>query len=163
MTKHLSCPACGCTSFEQDRTTTYDESVIVSFSPNGEIEDERIEDQEHNGEESSGAYRCEECGWQLVDENGDPIDDPTEIVGKFEQASKTKHASSYVRETFQEWLESDEDTVGVDDNEVGLDWFVEKLTGCPDILPAGYCSDLDLPQGSTYGNAVAYLSKRGGK
>jgi len=163
MNQLLSCPACGCTSFEQDRTTTYDEAVIVSFSANGEIEYERIEDQEHNGDESSGAYRCEECGWQLVDENDYPIHDPAEIVAKVEQASKTKHASSHVRESFQEWLDSDEDTVGVDDKEVVLDWFMDKLTGCTDILPAGYCSDLDLPQGSTYGDAVAHPSQRGGK
>ena len=91
MTKYLSCPACGGTTFEQDRINNYDETYIVSFSPNGEIEDERMEDQEHNGEESSGAYRCEECGWQLVDENGEPIDDPGEIVAKFEQASRTSH------------------------------------------------------------------------
>ena len=163
MTEHLSCPACGSTTFEQDRTTSYDEYCIVSFSPNGEIEDERIEGQECNGDESSGAYRCEDCGWELVDENGEPIDDPAEIVARFEQAAKIKHASTHVREAFQEWLDSDEDTVGVDDKEVGLDWFVEKLTGCTDILPAGYCTDLDLPQGCTYGDAMAHMAKRGGK
>jgi len=163
MTKHLACPACGCTSFEQDRTTTYDEAVIVSFSPNGDVEDERIEDQEHSGEESAGAYRCEECGWQVVDENGDPIHDPAEIVAKFEQAAKSKHAGTHVREAFQEFIESDTDSVDVDGEQVGLEWFVKKLADCGDILPAGYCSDLDLPQGSTYGDAVAHLAKEASK
>src|SRR5260370_26678786 len=103
MTKHLSCPACGCTSFEQDRTTSYDETVILSFSLNGEIEGERIEDQEHNGEESSGAYRCEECDWELVEGDGTPITDPAEIVAKFQQAAKTKHVGSHIREAFHEF------------------------------------------------------------
>ena len=163
MTQLLACPAYGSTTFEQERTTLYEEYCTVSFSSDGEIDDERIEEMESKGVESSGAYRCETCGWELVDEDGEPIDDPAEIVAKFEQAAHIKHVGTHVRETFQEWLDGDEDTVGVDDKEVGLDWFVEKLTGCADILPAGYCSDLDLPHGSTYGDAVAHLAKRGGK
>jgi hypothetical protein len=45
--------------------------------------------------------------------------------------------------------------------EVGLEWFVERLTGCTGILPAGYC-DLDIPQGSTYGDAIEKLTKETG-
>jgi len=163
MTKLLACPTCGCTSFEQDRTTSYDETTLSSFSLKGEIVVESIEDQECSGEESSGAYRCEECGWELIDENGQPITDAAEIVAKFEQAAHNKHVGTHVREAFQDFLGSEPDAVEVDGEEVGLDWFVARLTGCTDILPAGYCSDLDLPQGSTYGDAVAHLVKRGGK
>lgn len=163
MTEHLACPACGCTSFEQDRITSNAETRTVWLAPTGEIEDERIEDQEMTDVESSGAYRCENCGWQVVDENGDPIDDPDEIVAHFKRASGSKHVATHVREAFQEFIEGDADAVDVDGEKVGLDWFVAKLTDCNDILPAGYCSDLDLPQGSTYGDAVAHLSKRGGK
>ena len=115
------------------------------------------------GKSLPGAYRCEACGWELVDENGEPIDDPAEVVAKFEQALKTKHVGTHVREAFQDFLGSETDAVEVDGEEVGLGWFVARLTGCTDILPAGYCSDLDLPQGSTYGDAVAHLVKRGDK
>jgi len=163
MTEHLPCPKCGCTSFEQNRTTSYDETVILSFSLKGEIEDERIEDQECNGEESSGPYRCDECGWELVEEDGTPITEADERRAKVQQAAKTKHAPTHIREAFQEFLEGDTELVDVDGERRGLPWFVEKLTDCTDTLPAGYCSDLDLPQGSTYGEAVAHLAKETGK
>lgn len=161
MTEYLACPACGCTSFEQDRTVVYAETRTTWLSLKGEVEDERIDDQELTDVESSGPFRCEDCGWQVVNENGDPIDDPAEIVAKFEKASRSKHVGTHVREAFQEFIEGDADAVDVDGEQVGLGWFVERLTGCTDILPAGYCSDLDLPHGSTYGDAVAHLAKEG--
>ena len=73
MTNLLKCPECGNDEFDQFRTTSYDELCVVSFSLRGEIEDERIENQECIGEESSEAYRCKSCGWELVDKDGDPI------------------------------------------------------------------------------------------
>jgi len=85
MNKHLACPACGCTRFTQDRTTSYDEIVMACFSPNGEVKDEQIEEQECSGEEASDPYRCRDCGWEFVDENGEPISEPKEVVAKFEQ------------------------------------------------------------------------------
>ena len=163
MSDRLTCPVCGSTTFQQDRTTSYDENVRFSSSLNGEIEDERIEDQEHNGEESTGAYRCAECDWELVKGDGTPITEPDEIVAKFHQDRRTQHAPTHIREAFQEFIEGDTDTVDVDGVEVGLGCFVEKLTDCTDILPAGYCSDLDLPQGSTYRDALQHLAKEAGK
>lgn len=82
MKTHLACPTCGCTTFYQHRIISYGEHCVVSFSLIGEIEEELIEDRECNGEESSGAYYCKSCGWKLIDENGEPITEPDEIVAK---------------------------------------------------------------------------------
>jgi len=163
VSEHLSCPVCGRTTFYQKRTISYDEYGVVSFSGCGEIDDERIEDRERNGEGSSGAYYCSSCGWKLMDENGEPITEPDEIVAKFERDRRSKHAPTSIREAFQEFIEGDHETVDVDGEQRGLPWFVEKLTDCTDILPVGYCSDLDLQQGSTYGDAVKHLAKEASK
>lgn len=156
----LSCPTCGCTTFYQKRTISYDEYGVVSYSRCGEIDDERSEDRERNGEGSSGAYYCSSCCWELKDENGEPITEPDEIVAKFEQAAKTP---AHIREAFQDFLDGDEDTVDVDDEQRGLPWFVETLNDCTDILPTNYRFDLGLPQGSTYGDAVKHLAKEASK
>ncbi len=160
MSNKLSCPACGVTSFYQKRTISYDEYGVVSISLCGEIEDKGFEKRERNDDESSGAYYCMSCGWELVDENGEPITDPDEIVAKFEQAAKTP---AHIREAFQDFLDGDEDTVDVDDEQRGLPWFVETLNDCIDILPINYCFDLGLPHSSTYGDAVKHLAKAGSK
>ena len=66
------------------------------------------------------------------------------------------HAPGYLREAFGDYLDSDceADVVLVDDEE----WPVAKLCGklwrCTDVLPGAYCGDLDIPQGSTYAQAV---------
>jgi hypothetical protein len=159
MSNNLSCPACGTTTFYQKRTTSLNEYYVVSFSLCGEIEDECFEDQERNGEES-GAYYCQSCGWELMDENGAPITDPDEIVAKFEQAAKTP---AHIREAFQDFPDGDEDTVDVDDEQRGLPWFVETLNDCTDILPINYCFDLGLPHRSSYGDAVKHLAKEASK
>ena len=95
-----------------------------------------------------------------MDENGEPITEPDEIVAKFEQAAKTP---AHIREAFQDFLDGDEDTVDVDDEQRGLPWFVEMLNDCTDILPINYRFDLGLPQDSTYGDAVKHLAKAGSK
>lgn len=148
MSKRLTCPECGSDEFKQQRSMIYEESVIAKFNSRGEVDDEFIEDSECSGEDSAQAYECKRCGWELVDEDGEPITEPDEIVVRFEQAAKIK---------------CDTDTVDVDGVEVSLEWFVERLTGCTGILPAGYCSDLDIPQGSTYGDAIEKLMKEASK
>ena len=163
MTKRLTCPECGSDEFTQQRSMIYDESVVAKFNSRGEVDDEFIEDSECSGEDSAQAYECKQCGWELVDEDGEPITEPDEIVARFEQAAKIKDAPTHIREAFQDFLECDTDTVDVDGVEVGLEWFVERLTGCTCILPAGYCSDLDIPQGSTYGDAIEKLTKEASK
>ena len=163
MSERLICPECGNDTFEQERTMLYDETCIVSFDLSGQVVDETIENSDCGGEDCAGAYQCKVCGWEIVDENDEPITDPDEIVALFDRASKQKHAASDLRETFQEFLEGDHDRVDVNGEQRGLPWFVEKLADCTDILPAGYCSQLDLPQGSTYGDAVAHLAKGGRK
>lgn len=163
MTERLTCPECGCDEFDHLRLVTYDEYRIVSFSSEGDVEGESIENLESNGEDDGGPYRCKSCRWELVDEDGDSITEPDEIVAKVQQAAKIKHAPTHIREAFQDFLECDTDTVDVDGVEVGLEWFVERLTGCTGILPAGYCSDLDIPQGSTYGDAIEKLAEEASK
>lgn len=157
MTERLICPKCKHDCFEQERSLIYAETCTIQFDLNGEVEEEIIESSEFSGEDFVGPFVCKACGWELVDDDGDPITDPDEIAVKLNQAPKVKYASTDIREAFQSWLECDADTLELDDEEVGLNWFVERLTGCTDILPAGYCSDLDLPQGSTYGDAMAHL------
>jgi len=151
----LHCPECGNDGFHQNRSVSYEELFVVSFSLQGEIVDEEIEERECNGEDSSGAYQCSSCGWKVVDNNGDSITDSDEIVEKFKRAEK--YAPTHIREAFQDFLDSDTETVEADGAEVGLCWFVDRLKDCSDILPAGYCSHLDLLQGSTYGVAIKKL------
>lgn len=86
MTNRLKCPECGNDEFGQNRTTSYDEYCVVSFSLLGEVEDERIESQEGGTEEDAEAHHCCRCGWQLVDENYDPITEPDEVVAAFDAA-----------------------------------------------------------------------------
>jgi len=160
MSNKLSCPVCGGTTFYQKRKISYDEFGVVSFSLCGEIEDEGFEDRERNEDEPLGAYHCTFGCWELVDENGEPITEPDEIVAKFEQAAKTP---AHIREAFQVFLDGNDDTVDVDGEQRGLAWFVERLTDCPDILPHDYRIDLGLPKRSTYGDAVKHLAKEAGK
>lgn len=88
MTEFLSCPACGWTNFEQDRTTTCEKTHTIAFSTKGDIEVENLVDRDVIEEVSAGAYRCEDCGWELVDENGQPITHPDEIVATVKQAAQ---------------------------------------------------------------------------
>jgi hypothetical protein len=36
-------------------------------------------------------------------------------------------------------------------------WLLGALWNCTDVLPAGYCQQLDIEQGSTYAQAVRAL------
>jgi hypothetical protein len=43
------------------------------------------------------------------------------------------------------------------DSEERLMWIAAKLSDCTDILPGDTCADLDIPQGSTYGQACTKI------
>lgn len=88
MTNRLTCPECGNQEFDQERSMIYDEIAVVKFAPNGEIEEEVIESSDCCGEDSAATYQCKQCGWELVDEDGEPITNADEIVAAFEQARK---------------------------------------------------------------------------
>ena len=86
MTNRLRCPECGCDEFIQDRSVIFDESVIVKYNSKGEVDDEYVEDSECGGEDSAGPYRCR-CGWQLIDEDQNPIIEPDDVGDAFETAT----------------------------------------------------------------------------
>jgi hypothetical protein len=74
------------------------------------------------------------------------------------------HKSSHLREALQDYLDSDvpanEFKVEHDGDDKSLDWLLGQLWACTDILPAGYCEQLDLPHGSTYAQAVRRIKDR---
>jgi hypothetical protein len=39
-------------------------------------------------------------------------------------------------------------------------WLSGQLWKCTDVLPSGYCGDLDIPQGSTYAQAARIIRQR---
>ena len=41
-----------------------------------------------------------------------------------------------------------------------LDWLLWQLWHCTDVLPAGYCDQLDIPKGSTYAQAVRRVKEK---
>lgn len=93
MNNALACPICGSTEFIQSRTTLYDELVIVSFTEDGELFEERIEDSECAGEDCAGAYCCTRCELEIADDTGDPLTEPQEIV-QFIQAVERQQRSA---------------------------------------------------------------------
>jgi hypothetical protein len=72
------------------------------------------------------------------------------------------HAPSLLRETFQDWLDEWllEDELSDDDRRDFKEDYLPSLSGCTDILPCHYCECLDLPHGSTYGEAVEVVRLR---
>ena len=67
------------------------------------------------------------------------------------------HAHGYLRDTFQEWVEEEnqeKNTVIINDEEKPHLWLCGQLWNCTDILPSGVCNQLDIPDGSTYAQAV---------
>lgn len=80
--------------------------------------------------------------------------------------SRGGHAPGHLREAFQEWLDADSDSdwVEIDGERHPIDWLLGKLWNSSDVLPASYCQDLDIPQGSTYAQAVRRVkADRGGE
>lgn len=65
------------------------------------------------------------------------------------------HMPGHIRDAFLGYLEGDGEPSLNDVVEVGSEmWTVRRLIGklyhCADILPSHACSQLDIPQGSTY-------------
>jgi len=64
------------------------------------------------------------------------------------------HAPSHLREEFQEWLDSYEPN-RLKELDIGpVASLLDALANCGDVLPAGYCDQLEIPKGSTYAEAV---------
>ena len=74
------------------------------------------------------------------------------------------HAPSHLREALQEYLDSDTPArqfrVEHDGEDRSLDWLLGQLWHCTDVLPAGYCDQLDIPKGSTYAQAVRRMKEK---
>jgi hypothetical protein len=66
------------------------------------------------------------------------------------------HAPGHLRDAFLEWLDTGESThtVVVLGEHRSLNWLCGQLWNCTDVLPGSECDLLDLPQGSTYAQAV---------
>jgi hypothetical protein len=67
----------------------------------------------------------------------------------------SKHAPTHLREEFQEWLDSYETDRLHEIDIRPVAGLLEALEDCGDILPAGYCDQLEILKGSTYAQAVA--------
>ncbi len=74
------------------------------------------------------------------------------------------HMPGDCRESFLEYLDSDtpakDFTVDHNGQQKNLDWLLGQLWRCTDVLPAGYCDQLDIPKGSTYAQAVREIKGR---
>lgn len=74
----------------------------------------------------------------------------------------TQHCSAELRESFQEWLDSE--MSGQSDPDSDFDPYMPSemfdLAFCCDILPADYCVQLDIPRGSNYAQALDVLFSR---
>lgn len=96
--------------------------------------------------------RCSECEGQHLQCNREGHDPPkSACTGEWPRSRpkrQRKHTSISEREALQDWL----DDIETDDN-ADIDDLLGRLWHSTDILPAGYCSQLDLPQGSSYAAA----------
>ena len=82
------------------------------------------------------------------------------------------HAPGHLRDAFCELVEGQEsvadtfydhrtrarlESMSADEQ---LWWLSGQLWKCTDVLPSGYCGDLDIPQGSTYAQAARLIRPR---
>jgi hypothetical protein len=67
------------------------------------------------------------------------------------------HKSGHLRGLFQDYLDSKPESDYKTEDGQPLSWLLDQLADCTDILPGMYCSDLDLPRGSTYADAVEVI------
>lgn len=65
------------------------------------------------------------------------------------------HAPSHLRAEFQDLLDSYEPDRLKELDIQPVTTLLDALSTCGDILPAGYCDQLEIPKGSTYAQAVA--------
>lgn len=74
------------------------------------------------------------------------------------------HKLGHLREALQDYLDSavpaSEFTVEDGGQERSLEWLLGQLWNCTDVLPAGYCDQLDISKGSTYAQAVRCMKER---
>jgi hypothetical protein len=67
------------------------------------------------------------------------------------------HKSGNLRGLFREYLESEPEPDYKTANGQPLSWLLDQLEDCTDVLPGMYCSELNLPRGSTYSDAVEVI------
>ena len=67
--------------------------------------------------------------------------------------------SGDIRDAFIAWLDEGADAteVEIDGNKQSITRLFDQIRDCADILPRVYCDDLEIPQGSTYADAVKKL------
>jgi hypothetical protein len=69
-----------------------------------------------------------------------------------------------MREALQDYLDSDTPAssfrVDHDREEKSIDWLLGQLWTSTDVMPGGYCDQLDLPHGSTYAQAVRRMKEK---
>ncbi len=74
------------------------------------------------------------------------------------------HSPGHLREAFQDFLDTDtpahEFTVEHNGKSRTLAWLLDQLRHSTDVLPAGYCEQLDLPHGATYAQAARLVKAR---
>jgi hypothetical protein len=70
-----------------------------------------------------------------------------------------------LRSAFQTWVQDHPDeTVQIYGEERSIEWLTGQLWHCTDVLPESSCNALELPRGSTYGQAARQVAqKRSGK
>jgi hypothetical protein len=106
-----------------------------------------------------------------LEDMAQPQEQPTITLDKdayLDAVASRPPSYTAIRDAFAEWagewpdLSDEEDPLGVDisiDGEpvITLKEALEALAGSEDIMPSAACEGLGLPQGSTYGDAVADL------
>jgi len=80
------------------------------------------------------------------------------------RANRGGHAPGHLRDAFLEYLDRGCEIdlrhrvkVGYEGKQMSIRSLIGLLWNCTDILPGHYCSELDLPAGSTYAIAVRKL------
>jgi len=72
------------------------------------------------------------------------------------RANRGGHAPEHLRDAIIEWIEKDKtsDVCTVGERKKPLIWLIGQLWNCTDMMPSYACDYLDMPQGSSYAQAV---------